>query len=79
MTYRVYFNRCVDFPQVWSVDEGDVSTEINVQGISVSSLNVWVEWVYDPSIPTNDREPRAWNLLHCSKPLTIDHGVARFS
>jgi hypothetical protein len=30
---RIYFNRHEDAPQVWSVDEGSVETEICVQKI----------------------------------------------
>lgn len=30
MKYRVYYNRSLDWPQVWSIDEGDQTTESNV-------------------------------------------------
>lgn len=33
--YRLYYNRSVDWPQCWSVDEGDQSTEFNVQGFEI--------------------------------------------
>ncbi len=33
--YRVYFNRELEWPQCWSVDEGDQSTEINVTGFII--------------------------------------------
>lgn len=35
MRYRVYYNRAVDWPQCWSVDQGDQTTEINVQGVKL--------------------------------------------
>ena len=77
-TYRVYFNRCEDAPQVWSVDEGDISSEINVLGIVVAHPDIEVSWVYDPDVPTGPHEPRAWNVIRCRE-MHIEFGVARFS
>ena len=38
--YRVYFNRELEWPQCWSVDEGDQSTEINVTGFEVNGCRI---------------------------------------
>lgn len=37
-TYRVYFNRERDWPQCWSVDEGDQASEINVCGFRLEGV-----------------------------------------
>ena len=46
-TYRVYFNRKAEAPQVWSTDEGSQTTEINVIGYRLYRVNA--ESKYDPS------------------------------
>ena len=38
--YRIYFNRERDWPQCWSVDEGDQSSEINVCGFEIQDCEV---------------------------------------
>jgi len=55
--WRVYFNRELDWPQVWSVDEGDQSTEINV--IAVHLMGCTVQSVFDPTAPAPNA-PKAW-------------------
>lgn len=32
--YRWYYNRASEAPQVWSLDDGDQATEINVIGVT---------------------------------------------
>lgn len=41
MTYRLYFNRCADFPQIWSIDEGTCATEVNVIGARAERGVTW--------------------------------------
>lgn len=56
MRYRVYFNRSREAPQVWSIDEGDQSSEINVQHVVIQggAISKW-----NKSKP-NDSSPSAW-------------------
>ena len=52
--WRVYFNRRENFPCVWSIDNGDASTEINVQGVMFADIaNVL-------SVYKSDAVPCAW-------------------
>jgi len=54
-TYRFYFNRAEDAPQVWSVDQGTVATEINVLGVR-TLLTAVSRQDLDAQFP----EPKAW-------------------
>jgi hypothetical protein len=38
MTYRVYFNRWADAPNVWSVDSGTQATETNVREVHLEDV-----------------------------------------
>ena len=56
---RVYFNRHSEAPNVWSVDLGDQSSEINVQRI-VKVEVPFTATIYKPEIAGRDRyTPRA--------------------
>jgi hypothetical protein len=69
-SYRFYYNRSQDFPQCWSVDEGDSSTEINV-------IDVVCEVVSETRhnyTTDNEREPRAFMV--CFGKLEVIKGVA---
>lgn len=35
--YRVYYNRKREAPQVWSIDEGDQTSEINVRAVEIKA------------------------------------------
>lgn len=70
ITYRVYFNRWADAPMVWSVDQGDISTEINVSAIHMDAPCTTGS---NPACD-NVREPRAWFEL--TGHLTVSNGVA---
>ncbi|HYX83236.1 MAG TPA: hypothetical protein VE714_12630 [Gemmatimonadales bacterium] len=75
-TYRVYFNRASDAPQVWSVDEGTQATEITVIGIRLEGADA-ITRVLPPDTPVDpDRAPRAW--LEVRGKLQIRAGVAIF-
>lgn len=73
MKYRVYFNRCPDFPQMWSVDEGTQDTEINVlgfrltRGVTAESRSHRCE---DKNVPTG------W--LEVNGTLHLEGGIAVF-
>lgn len=74
--YRVYFNRRREWPQIWSVDEGDQSSEINVKEVDI------IVPVYTKSLgseaalaATNpDTTPFAW--MECTGVLILSNGVA---
>jgi hypothetical protein len=76
--YRLYFNRCEDFPQIWSIDEGSTETEINVTDYRTEG-HVTVRGGRAPDFSAVDslREPKAWAAIDaCS--LRIVDGVAVF-
>jgi hypothetical protein len=69
MKYRVYFNRAEDAPQVWSIDEGSHSSEINVQAVvafTTADSNYNLSAVYP--------EPKAW--FEYEGTLEIKSGIA---
>ncbi len=39
--WRVYFNRRDDFPALWCVDEGEISSQIRVQHVSLVEINAF--------------------------------------
>ena len=58
--WRVYFNRAVEAPQVWSIDQGDQTSEINVQGVRFT-LGVVAVTKFDPHVRLNNTTaPRGW-------------------
>ena len=62
MNYRVYYNRHSDFPLIWSVDEGDQSTEKNFK--KVEFHKVVAETGIDESVPNGDKErPRVFFVV----------------
>ena len=78
MTYRAYFNRSVDFPQVWSIDEGDISSEINVLGFQLGhGIRAWSERVPDFTAINAEREPKVRLAIEATK-VTLRQGVAVF-
>lgn len=56
--YRFYFNRLNEAPQIWSVDEGNQSSEINVTAISLVGCNA----ISRSNLGETDTEnkPKAW-------------------
>lgn len=75
MIFRVYFNRKREAPQVWSIDEGDQSTEVNVINFR---LGPWVtaEGEYNGQ-RVNDTTPSALMLVE-AKGYRIVDGIAVF-
>ena len=78
MIYRLYFNRCEDFPQIWSIDEGDISTEVNVSGFGLGP-GVGARDGCAPDFAAIDvvREPKAWVVIEADRVL-VERGVALF-
>ncbi len=78
MRYRLYFNRCEDFPQIWSIDEGTVATEINVCGFELSGCVAGSGRTPEFAAVDSAREPKAW-LAVDAHDLRVVGGVAVFS
>jgi hypothetical protein len=75
-TFRVYYNRCDDAPQIWSVDEGDQTTEINV--IDWRSHGCMVASGLRQDAPTVSMfTPKVWAEIYNAK-LVVEKGVAHF-
>lgn len=70
--YRAYFNRLNEAPQVWSVDEGDQSSEINVTAVSFRNCEV----ISRTNLGETDIEnkPKAW--FQARGTLRIERGEA---
>lgn len=68
-SYRVYFNRAEDAPQIWSIDEGTVASEINVLSVKVQAPG-FTRSNLDAQFP----EPKAW--IEVDGHLSIVNGVA---
>lgn len=77
-SYRVYFNRQMDWPMIWCVDEGDISTQIRCPYVEFLGVVANGDTRLQPKkvkIPPN--EPVAW--FDVVGTLKIDKGVASFS
>lgn len=73
-TWRVYFNRKREAPQVFSVDEGDQTSETNV--IGVKGHGVDFEFHYNGE-KVNEDHPSAWQTVSAHV-LVFEHGIAHF-
>ena len=78
-TYRIYFNRKREWPQVWSVDEGTQESEINVKdfllcGVSAASKNLGSAEAMSET--DHAWQPFAW--LECTGYMQLHNGVAHF-
>ena len=81
MTYRVYFNRELEWPQCWSVDEGDQTSEVNVvgfviEGCKVASRNLDAARERSSAVHRLDK-PFAWIEIEASS-FTVSKGIATF-
>jgi hypothetical protein len=72
MRYRVYFNRLNEAPQVWSVDEGDQSSEINVSSVAIAGCEMHSAVNLDETV--NRDRPKAW--FEVDGRLVVEGGVA---
>lgn len=70
--YRIYFNRLNEAPQVWSVDEGDQSSEINVSEVRLIGVSAQSEVNLDETV--NHDRPRCWFAV--TGKLSVIGGVA---
>jgi len=62
MSFRVYYNRHSDWPYIWSLDAGDLSTEVKVK--SVQFHKVVAETGFDPNAPIGDQDrPRVFFIV----------------
>lgn len=75
MTYRVYYNRALDYPQVWSVDEGTPASEVNVVGFFIDGCRATSKAITGEPGRALD-VPCAW--IEVDGTLTLDRGVAVF-
>jgi hypothetical protein len=79
MTYRIYYNRASDWPQIWSVDEGSQATEINVQGFELSEVSAGaVALPKEARHPDNTVAPSAWLEVRNAR-LDVVAGIAVFT
>jgi hypothetical protein len=69
-TYRFYYNGEKYFPQIWSVDEGDSSTEINVVNVVYEAPS---EGRYLKTAD-NESEPKVF-MIYFGR-LEVSNGVA---
>lgn len=78
MTYRVYFNREREWPQCWSIDEGDQTTEINVVGFALHGVEA-VSFTHDRQARIDrDATPFAWLEVRHAQ-FSVGNGVAVFT
>jgi len=59
VTFRVYFNRKNEFPQVWSIDYGTQESEINVQRVELINCTAVTVYKTEGVTDFNDM-PCAW-------------------
>lgn len=82
MTYRLYFNRCEDWPQIWSIDRGTVASEVNVCGFrfapGVQVVDGRAENIASLTPEQRQREPIAWCAVTASGLRIVDDGIAWF-
>lgn len=72
--YRIYYNRHSEYPYIWSIDAGDLSTEIKVKAIQLHKVNAETE--IDLSVPIGDTErPRVFFRVRYAD-LVVKDGVA---
>lgn len=70
--FRVYFNRWNEAPQVWSIDEGDQASEINVRAVSMHHCDM--ESKTNPAETDIENKPKAWFEVRGN--LRVIQGVA---
>lgn len=70
--YRIYFNTHAQNGCVWSIDEGDISSEFNVRAVWIETFCV-SGYLHGSD---NLRNPRAW--LETTAILVLEEGKAYF-
>lgn len=74
MKFRAYFNRKREAPQVWSIDEGSQSSEVNVKAFFADDCAIHSRYNGDA---VNDDSPSAWLEID-AEGYAIAGGVAMF-
>jgi len=75
--YRVYFNRALEAPQCWSVDEGTQDSEINVIGFRIVGAEASSKTLAPGTKVDHHNTPFAW-LEVLARELVLENGVAVF-
>lgn len=70
MAHRVYFNRRSDYPFIWSVDDGNQSTEVKVKDVVIKVQSCTASGPGD-----NENSPTVWIEVNDAC-LTIRDDVA---
>jgi hypothetical protein len=68
---RIYFNRHVDAPLVWSVDQGSVASRVKIAAIQIR-LHVATQYLAVNQRPSNTEEPAAWLEAELATVYVID-------
>lgn len=73
--WRVYFNRQQDWPMIWCIDQGDISTQIRVHWVKIQGVKLEGGTTISQK-PTKriPNEPVAW--FEVKGKLRITNGVA---
>jgi hypothetical protein len=75
-TYRIYFNRKREAPQVWSYDEGDQRSEVNIIDYKLHNISL-IEPGADFGVKVNPDTPTVWLIVHRAS-VQMREGVAHF-
>lgn len=74
-TYRVYFNKKSEWPLVWSIDEGDQDTEINVKEVTIIASYSETRAIVNNGHIDTTNTPLAWLAVE-AKGIRIVEGIA---
>lgn len=75
MTFRAYFNRHREAPQVCSIDEGTQDSEINVLGFVVHGCSVISRY---NGVRANENTPSFWIEIEADSYRVLD-GIVHFT
>lgn len=75
--WRVYFNRQGEWPMIWCIDEGDISTQIRIQRVYFEGVAAEGATILQPKpVKLAPNEPVAW--FNVRGRLKIREGTAIF-
>lgn len=76
-SYRVYFNRQMDWPMIWCVDEGSIHSQIRCPHVILSGVHATGNTVLAPKkVKLVPNEPIAWIDVYAK--LRLDGGTVIF-
>ena len=75
--YRVFFNRALEWPQCWSIDEGDQTTALHVVGFRIEGCLALAHTLPNNASVNRRDTPSAW--LEVVGVLALQRGVAVFT